>query len=77
MALAWHRCDDESAEQFEYFTTWRQLPRERKANRLALLQALGLPDTRVNRNRINRWRQRFRWAQHAADFVAGDPTGSC
>ena len=36
------------------------------------LQALDLDDTRVNRNRINRWRLRFRWDQREADRLAAE-----
>ena len=61
-----------TAEQFSYFVTWRQLPLARKASRPALLETLGLPVTRVNRNRANRWRKKYRWDFREADRLAAE-----
>ena len=70
MALAWYRRSDETAEQFAYFVAWRQLPLASKPKRQALLAALDLPVTQVNRNRVNRWRKRFAWDHRESERLA-------
>ena len=70
--LAWHRRDDESIEQFDVFNVWRALPHDRKRSKVALLAALGWPDNKVKRNKLNRWRRRFAWEEREGARLAAE-----